>query len=763
MRNVVYILFFYTWTFSADLMPSPALTDNALATVVNPAGLGSYRRPNFVLNTGFTSADRFTFTGSLGGLGLGLDGDSVTTRYLLSNGFRIRNNLYAGIRTAYSTIRNKGGTYQMDCGFLYRPLHLLSIGLVTENLFTGWSSTPLSISTSVGLQPLDFVFLHVNGSYRDGVLTDPRLGVEILLDGMALFGSANPQQGTYSAGISLSLAHVESGILYPLNKHGKGLVSLSMSQDRKAALFEPQKWPAVISIEGTIQDIEPDFSLLGDYSVIPLAQLLAQLRNAARDNDVSTVILKVGSISAGLGVVEELRNAILELRISGKRVICYLENAELLEYYLGSTSDQIVVAPLGEWAIAGIRSEVLFFKGAMEKLGIRAEFERVGKYKSAIEPYTQDSMSSAFRENETELLKSIYDQIVDGIATARDLEKDSVTAMIDRGTVRLGEAINQKLIDDIGYFSDLVAEYSPSGEEKYIDLSSRTYYKTGWGKRRKIALVHATGTIISGESFSDFFFGENFMGAETMADIFKEIRQNDEIKAVCIRINSPGGSGTASDIIWHEIEKLKEAGKAVVVSVADMAASGGYYMACNADTIVCNAGSIVGSIGVYSGKFVLKGLYDKIGLKKEIVKFGKNADAFSDYADFTDEQRLALQTSVHDFYDEFVSRVAQGRRMSKEKVDSLGRGRVFTGAQAKEYGLVDVIGGLSDAIDITKRMAGFSDEETPDFEVFPKRKGFFATISEDGTAKVKKNFLRAFSELSAGKYLAILPWKVRID
>ncbi len=489
--------------------------------------------------------------------------------------------------------------------------------------------------------------------------------------------------------------------------------------------------------------------------------MLSQIRKAERDEDIKMVVLKIGSISSGLGMVDEIREAVLDLRLSGKRTVAYLDNVELVEYYLATAADQVVVEPMAAWVMAGISAEVTFLKGTFDKIGVKAEFERIGEYKSAVEPLTRDSMSPAFRENETALLSSVYDHLLNGIATARSMTRDSVEKFIDRGTIPMKEAIEKGLINRTGYFNEIIAEYS-GASEKSLDLSNRSYYGEQWFSGPRIAVVNASGTIITGESFTDFFSGEVFMGSETMTRILKHLRKDKNIKAVVLRINSGGGSGVASDIIWHEVKKLKESGKPVIVSIGDVAASGGYYIACAADTIICSEGSIVGSIGVFAGKFVLKGLYDKIGINKELINFGKNADAFSDYKEFSPEQKELLASSIREFYNGFLDRVAEGRGMTTDSVNIIGRGRVFTGSQALERGLVDEIGGIGDAIDIAKEKAGFSEIETPEIDIYPKEKGFFASMTGDSEAKISGSFIKALSSMNDQKIMAIMPYRINI-
>ncbi|OGS35459.1 MAG: signal peptide peptidase SppA [Elusimicrobia bacterium RIFOXYB2_FULL_49_7] len=762
MKKMLLILLCVLPIVAADLDLSPSITDNALSVIANPAGLATYRNANMALRSGFHPDSGMEGGLSIKGFGLGFYSKNGIRAFYLANGFRLGRGLSIGMRTGYVDTE-RDDYYNYDIGFLYRPFSFLSLGVATDNFIHGGVDEVTAMTASVAVRPVEFATIHYDMTHINQTLF-PAVGAEFDLGGLVLTGKAELKSEFYSAGLSFSLPNFQGGALFPINKKkGEGRFSVWVGVDRKSSIVPLPGQTAVIEISGEFLDIYPEFSLFGGAGAQPLGRVLTQLRNAANDEDIRSIILKIGNIQSGLGMVEEIRNAILDLRIAGKRVVCYLDDVELLEYYLACAGDEIVVAPGGAWMVAGVRAEITFFKGTLDKIGVKAEFQRVGEYKSAVEPFTRDSISPAFRENEEALLKSVFDHLVDGIANARDIERQKVLEAIDLGNLSLKEAVDKGFINRTGYFNQLLTELSPK-RESGVNLEERSYYTTGWRMKKRIVVIAATGTIVPGESFTDILSGEVFMGSETIAKFLKNVRRDPGVKAVVFRINSGGGSGVASDIIWHEVEELKKVGKPVIVSIGDVAASGGYYIACNADTIVSDAGSIVGSIGVFTGKFVLKGLYDKIGIKKEIIKFGRNADVFSDYHEFTDEQRIQIQTAINEFYDGFITKVAQGRKMTKEHVDSLGKGRVYTGIQAKELGLVDVIGDLADALDIAKSKAGFKDSENPDIEIFPKRKGFFQNMmEEESETKAAQSFVRMLTIMNNQKVMAIMPYRLKIE
>ncbi|MDP6125503.1 MAG: signal peptide peptidase SppA, partial [Candidatus Latescibacteria bacterium] len=424
----------------------------------------------------------------------------------------------------------------------------------------------------------------------------------------------------------------------------------------------------------------------------------------------------------------EIRQALERFIGVGKSLVVYAEEMDTREYYIASVADSIVMPRLGTLNLIGFSATVPFLKGTLDKLGITPEFARIGRYKSAMETLTDTTISAADREQLESLLDDWYEQIVDRIAQSRGMIPDSLTKLIDISPMLANDAVSVGLLDKIGYRSeakDAIKEMVGAGDsiipQKFVDVRRRRYHDDRWGSRPQIALIFASGTIVLGESSSDFFSGSQGMGAETIGKAIRRARKNDSVKAIVFRVDSPGGSALASDLIWQELHQAVEDGKPVIVSMGDVAASGGYYVACAADTILAPPGAVVGSIGVFSGKMVMTDLYSKLGINTVILKRGRNADVYSSQQSLTDEQWEMLRKGVRDVYDVFVDRVAEGRNMNAADVDSLGRGRFYSGESALKYGLVDQLGGLYDALDIALEMAELEDAsllvlpETPSF------------------------------------------------
>jgi protease-4 len=471
--------------------------------------------------------------------------------------------------------------------------------------------------------------------------------------------------------------------------------------------------------------------LLGD--VLTVRDIITSLKKAKTDDRVKALLVSALYAEAGPGKAQEVRSAIKDFAKSKKPVYGFVEDCDMLEYYMCSAATKLYMPPAGEGGVSlmGIRAEVPFFKGTLDKLGIVAQMDHIGAYKSASDIFTRDNMSEAHRESTVSLLNSLYDRITDDIARDRHLSAQSVKAAIDQGPLIRHEVKNAGLVDGLLYKDELENVIKKDLKVKKINAVSVLEYKEPTfresigGAKNKIGIVYATGTIMPGESHKGF--DEDSMGSTTISKALRQARENDSVKAVVLRVDSPGGSAIASDLIWREVLITKQK-KPVVVSMSDVAASGGYYVSMAASKILADPSTITGSIGVVYGKFYMKGLYDKIGLKKEVITRGKHADFYSDYIPFNDEEWSIVRKHMQAIYYEFTNKAAAGRRKTQAQINQVGQGRVWTGDQALSIGLVDRLGGLQDAIDEAKKLAKLSDKEEVGYAIYPIRKGFFSGI-----------------------------------
>ena len=459
--------------------------------------------------------------------------------------------------------------------------------------------------------------------------------------------------------------------------------------------------------------------------VTTVKEVLDILKLAASDSKASGVILKIAPFDMGLAKVQELRDAIEDFKRSGKFIFSYLEYGGNIEYYLACAADKLYLMPQGNINLTGIKSEVYFYKGIFDKLDISADFEHIGKYKSAPEVLTRKEMSPAHREAVNSILDSYYEQFIAGIASIRKLSKSQVRNIIDQGIFLAEEALSQGLVDKLVYEDEFYDLVKKQNKGKLPIIQGRKYlpqafWLPGAQFKPKIALIYACGTIVSGSSSYNPLTGM-LMGSETIAAAIKRARESSSIKAIIFRIDSPGGSAIASDVIWRELI-LTKGKKPFIVSMSDVAGSGGYWIAMAADKIVAQPGTLTGSIGVFAGKFNLKGLYQKLGISKEIISRGKHAEFYSDYRNFTEEEKEILLKGIENTYHKFVSKVAQGRKLSYEQVEEIAQGRVWTGEQGKKLGLVDQLGGMDKAISLAKKAAGISPKIDVALVVYPKAK-----------------------------------------
>src|ERR1700704_276499 len=475
-----------------------------------------------------------------------------------------------------------------------------------------------------------------------------------------------------------------------------------------------------LKISGPLPDYVPDdpFRRLFGSPPQSLSSLMTQFRKAKADKRISAVMLDIGMSEAGWAKSEEIRDAIADFRKSGKPVYAYMETALNKDYYIATACDKIFVPPPGELFTIGLAADVMFFRGSLDKLGIYPDIYQIGKYKSAADMFTQKEMTPAHREFINSLLDDLYGRYIEGIAKTRSKTPDAMKALIDNAPYTATQAKEAGLIDGALYHNEVEKELKKrlgykdndelniarSGDYRQISQES-----LGLNKGERVAVVYAAGDIVSGKS-SFGGSGEENIGSDSLVRTINEARDDKSIKAIVLRIDSPGGSGLASDIIWRAIESAKEK-KPVVVSMGDVAASGGYYIACNANKIVAEPSTITGSIGVVGGKPVLKGFYDWIGLTNEYVMRGKNSGMFRETEKFNDSERKKFEGWINATYQDFISKVAKGRNMQVNEVDKIGQGRVWTGAQGKSKGIVDEYGGLGRAVEVAKELAGLPKDK----------------------------------------------------
>jgi protease IV len=463
-----------------------------------------------------------------------------------------------------------------------------------------------------------------------------------------------------------------------------------------------------------------------------LRQTIDALHRAAEDDRVSGLIARIQLPAAAPGSVQELRDAIVAFG-AAKPTLAWAETYPgTLSYYLASAFREVWMQPSGTVGLIGFATSALFLRGALDKAGIEAQFVARGEYKSAANLFTQDHYTDAHREADTALIGSLHTQVLEAVAASRHLDVAEVNALADQAPLLRDAAVAGKLVDRIGFRDEAYARIAEltgapaqsDGENAPPRLFLSRYAKASTfktapsipGRKTKptIAVVTLDGPIVSGRGGPQMLpFGNSSAGGDTIAAALREAAADADVSAIVLRVNSPGGAVTGSETIWREVVRAKEAGKTVIASMGAVAASGGYYVSMAADEIVANGGTVTGSIGVVTGKLVSRQLKDKLGVGSDSVRTNANADAWSSDAPFTAEQHAHVEAEADLFYTDFVERVAAGRGLAVAAVEEVARGRVWTGADAKDRGLVDELGGLRTAIDRAKVRAGLA----PDAEV----------------------------------------------
>jgi protease-4 len=483
------------------------------------------------------------------------------------------------------------------------------------------------------------------------------------------------------------------------------------------------------SIPNETNGFDPLAMIAGGGRPLLLRDTVTAIHRAAEDDRVAGLIAKVQIPAAAAGPVQELREAIAAFS-DAKPSLAWAETYPgTLSYYLASAFREVWMQPSGTVALVGFATNALFLRDALDKAGVQAQFIARGEYKSAANMFTQDAYTDAHREADGRLIESLHAQVLAAVAESRHIDPAEVDALADQAPLLRDAAVEGRLVDRIGFrdeaygrIGELVGAPPESGDADGPDAPPRLYLSRypranvsvpappipGRKTKPTIAVVTLAGPIVSGRGGRQLSpLGTSSAGGDTIAAALREAAADDAVSAVVLRVDSPGGSVTGSETVWREVNRLREAGKPVVASMGAVAASGGYYVSMAADAIVANPGTITGSIGVVTGKLVARDLKDRLGIGSDSVRTNRNADAWSLNKPFTDEQHAHVEAEADLFYTDFVQRVAQGRDMTVEAVDTVARGRVWTGADAKERGLVDELGGLRTAIDRAKVLAGF--------------------------------------------------------
>lgn len=487
---------------------------------------------------------------------------------------------------------------------------------------------------------------------------------------------------------------------------------------------------------------ELDLFGLESKKMIGLNDILTNIKSAKNDNRIKGIYLDVSSINSGMATIEEVRNALIDFKKSKKFIIAYSEVYSQGAYYLASVADKIYLNPEGMVDFRGLSSEIVFFKGALEKLDIEAQIIKVGTYKSAVEPFILDKMSEPNRQQVSSFLGSMYDHLLSEISKSRKISKEELFSIADSAKIRSPkDALAFKMVDGLKFKDEVLDELKKlTSVDKNKDLKSvsiENYSESEDVKeepsKNRIAVIYANGEITGGEG------DDETIGSERISRAIRKARTDDKVKAIVLRINSPGGSALASDVIWRETILAKKS-KPLIVSMGDLAASGGYYIACAADSIFAQSNTITGSIGVFGIiPNMQKFFNNKLGITFDGVKTGKFADLGSISRPLTDGEKMIIQLEVNKTYDTFTKKVAEGRKKNQKYIDSIGQGRVWSGTEALKIGLVDKIGNINDAIVSAAKKAKIEDYKIVEY---PSQIDPLEALFDKSTDKIKSYFVK---------------------
>ena len=528
-----------------------------------------------------------------------------------------------------------------------------------------------------------------------------------------------------------------------------GLVMIAAVMGRQPTV--PSRAALSLAVGGDIAEVPASdvVAYLSDATTPTVRGIVDNLRKAKTDARVRAVLLKpTGFASPYWGKVQELRDALLDFKESGKPLYAYLEYGGDREYYLASAADKVFLMPASTLDLAGVATYQLFLRGTLDKIGAHPDLHHIGDFKTASNSFTETGYTPAHRQMDEWLNRDLYEQIVRGIAAGRKKSEADVRQLIEQGPFLADDALRAGLVDEVLY-EDQVAE-KMRGDERDDDLDTidgddyGRVSPTSLGLNRgpRIAVIYAVGAIVSGQSGYDPLNGAA-VGSESLIESIRDAREDSSVRAIVLRVDSPGGSATASDAVWRELMLAREK-RPLIVSMSDLAASGGYYIAMPGHVIVAQPTTLTGSIGIYGGKFISGGVYEKLGANIESTSIGKHAEMNSPARPYNPDELKKVKAQLESFYTGFVTKVAAARGRTPEQIDAIAQGRVWTGQQAVQNGLVDTLGGLDKAIEVAKEKAGIDADDEVQLVVYPEPKSFYELVSE---------FSGARGEAAAGAWL----------
>jgi protease-4 len=772
-----------TMPYNPVALPSPTSglwTNSAGIGVDGTSGL-IYMRPMSLDGYSNIYNSDYALGFNMGGLGFGMEEVNQGARfrrYTLAFSSEFSEGFTMGM--AYHWSDNLARQNSWDVGMLMRPTRWLSIGANMTNVYGGnvaGVELDPTYNLGVALRPFgpDLTLTADVNLWKDatndyGDEMDPTFTASWkALDGLYLRGGYALDSETAFAGLSFSVRSLEMATFNGFRSNAQpgeledaGVSSVRLSSSWKPSIADRFMKDRIVKIriDGNYQEEGIGFSFFAPHSK-SMYSVLSRMQQIANDPEVAGLWLDLRSPSFRFSDLVEIRDALEDIKAKGKKIVVYSKSYGLGSYYLASVADAVFIYPVGSIIMPGINAKGLYYKELLDKLKIEPQFQHVGDYKSAAESYYRNDMSDEARESTEQFLKAIWDEFIGSIAEDRNVGESTVEGWIDNALHSARDAKEAGIVDELVYpdeFTKKLKEAMGLPESTPI-VSEGGYFMTTppseeWDDMTspKIAIVVAEGVIMTGKSTRNPFTGSKTLGSATLAAAIRNARENPRVKAIVLRVDSPGGSPLASDIVDREIAITTDDSIEgvrhipVIVSMSDVAASGGYYISCSADKIVAPKTCITGSIGVVGGKFAFDGLLDTLGVSVDGVTFGKNAGVLG-LERWNDEQLEIFYKSMEQTYDEFRQKVSKGRGMTMERVHELGQGRVWSGADALENGLIDEIGGLTDAIELAKEMANIKSDKV-EAVIYPGMMGFnFRTEFQSMFSNQLPSSFRSYMEI----------------
>ncbi len=761
-------------TFLSLPQISVAATDGPLSTLSNPAGLGIKGHDSFYLIAPYQTEGDFGDWG----IATGGDGFGFTAEVLANEDARRRytwgigggeKGVYFGVAYSWTTRIDRQNSW--DAGIMIRKLQFLSVGAVARGFNTpnirgvesnthydvGIAFRPMGVLKPIGAKDTDLLTITADATFRQfdsfevnkvvvqsaekysdniaykfGASFQVVPGVTAQIDYMPEVKGLLDSDERVFGGLSFSLDRGQIGAFHG-DQYGSGTVFLRSSERRNNTwLKPPHKKVIKITISGPVveQNRRDGFFRSRHRTVYDFHR---QIEQYTADPEVSGLFIDLKGFSGGIAKIQEMRNALSKFKESGKSITVYMEQGSNGIYFLASAADNIYMSSTGSLDVSGFAAHMLFLRGTFDKFGIDPQFEHIGDYKSFSDMLTRKDMSDAQAEAVNAILDDFYAAFCESVATSRGKSVEEFQQTVESGPFTVDEALEAGLIDSIVYRDEIKDILKETHGKKMQLVSERKYAKfnplpTVWedARRKSIALVYGTGAITSGESGSGSLFGGESMGSETIVKALKSARENKDVSAIVFRVDSPGGSAFASEMILREVHRCTEGDdkKPIIVSMSDVAGSGGYYIACQADKIVALPTTITGSIGVVSGKFTIDELQGKLGINTATLRRGEHSDMYAGYRSFTDTEWEKLRDHINQTYQTFLQRVSDGRDMDTSAVNKVAQGRIWSGTRAKDLRLIDEVGGIDLALEMAAKEAGVKDGEEYNVIFYPHQKKF---------------------------------------